>query len=115
MPNFVRPKHCEYVVTANSRKYCKPTNDCWKESDVCEINQNNKCINEPFYLHVLTERMLIDFIIAKIKVFSTFNIDLVGDLPTADENTVASTPPPLHDVTAIIKLKPLVRNDYQNK
>ena len=53
--------------------------------------------------------------IIAIKVFSTFNIDLVGDLPTADENTVASTPPPLNDVTAIIKLKPLVRNDYQNK
>ena len=44
--------------------------------------------------------------IIAIKVFSTFNIDLVGDLPTADENTVASTPPPLNDVTAIIKLKP---------
>ena len=44
--------------------------------------------------------------IIAIKVFSTFNIDVVGDLPTADENTVSSTPPPLNDVTAIIKLKP---------
>ena len=44
MPYFRKPAYCEYKTNQKKRIWCGPTDIEAKNSDNCEINQNNKCV-----------------------------------------------------------------------